>query len=101
MLNEKEILEGYLNEMQAVHSELVSTKNSLYDMALSPFESTFEMDISGSILIDHMKKEQLLELKSSLEDDLLPMFKEGKYKKGIQKVNKWKKLVDKNLEKQK
>ena len=48
-----------------------------------------------------MKKEQLLELKSSLEDDLLPMFKEGKYKKGIQKVNKWKKLVDKNLEKQK
>ena len=48
-----------------------------------------------------MGKNELLELKNSFENDLLPMFEEGKYKEGIEKINKWQKLVDKNLEKQK
>ena len=101
MINEKEILEGYLNEMQAAHSQLVATKKGLYDIALSPFEPVFELDLSGSLLIDRMEKKELLSLKSSFENDLLPMFEEGKYKEGIDKINKWKKLVEKNLEKQK
>jgi hypothetical protein len=101
MINEKEILEGYLNEMQAAHSQLVATKKGLYDIALSPFEPVFELDLSGSTLLEHMGKNELLELKNSFENDLLPMFEEGKYKEGIEKINKWQKLVDKNLEKQK
>ena len=100
-MDTQKILEGYLNEMQAAHSQLVATKKGLYDIALSPFEPVFELDLSGSTLLEHMGKNELLELKNSFENDLLPMFEEGKYKEGIEKINKWQKLVDKNLEKQK
>jgi hypothetical protein len=48
-----------------------------------------------------LKKSDIKNLLNSIDNDLLPMFEENKYKEGIDKINEWKKLLEENLEKQK
>lgn len=100
-MNEKEILEGYLNQMEGAYSELSDAKNGLLSIVLSPFEPIFESTVSGSLLVETMQLNELLEIKNSFEEDILPMFEESKYEEGIEKIKGWQGLLDKCLEEQK
>tara|TARA_B100000575_G_C23095100_1_gene631588 strand:+ start:1349 stop:1651 length:303 start_codon:yes stop_codon:yes gene_type:complete len=100
-MDAKEILENYLNQMQDAHKEFSSAKNSLMEVALSPFEPLFIKDNNGNRVASHLKKNDIEKLLKSINDDLIPMLEENKYEAGINKVTEWKKLLKENLEKQK
>ena len=100
-MNSKEILEGYLNEMQDAHKEISKAKFNLMSVALSPFEALFLEDTEGNIVAKNLKDNDKQQILDSFNDDLLPMFEEGKFQEGIEKVNEWKKIIEESLEKQK
>ena len=43
-----------------------------------------------------MKPKDKKEIIRSFNEDVLPMFEESKYQKGIDQVNKWKKILEEN-----
>jgi len=100
-MDARNILEGYLNQMQDAHKEFSGAKNSLMELALAPFEPLFIKDTEGMRVVSRLKKSDIKNLLNSIDNDLLPMFEENKYKEGIDKINEWKKLLEENLEKQK
>ena len=100
-MNTKETLEGYLNGMESAYKEMNSAKMGLLNIVLLPFEPLFTSDLENSILVEKMKEEDLLELQSSLENDVLPMFEDAEFEEGIAKVKEWQKIIKENLEKSK
>ena len=95
-MDAQKILEDYLNEMQDAHKEFYAAKNGLLDVVLLPFESLFMKDTNGEPLTKKMKDKDKKEIIKSFDEDILPMFEESKYTKGIEKVNEWKKLLEEN-----
>jgi uncharacterized membrane protein YgcG len=51
-------------------------------------------DTNGVSLTKKMKPKDKKEIIRSFDEDVLPMFEESKYTKGIEKVNEWKKLLE-------
>ena len=100
-MNTRDILENYLNQRTDVHKEMSATKNSLFEVALIPFEPLFLKDTKGNRPVDSMTQDQLNEVISSMEDDLLPLFNENNFSEGIDKLKKWGKIMYDCLEKQK
>lgn len=98
-MNEKEILEGYLDQMEGAYKELSTAKTGLLSIVLAPFEPIFESKVSGSLLIETMQQPELLEIKNSFDEDIIPMFEESKYEEGLDKIKEWRKLLEKCLEK--
>ena len=95
-MDAQKILEGYLDEMQDAHKEFYAAKTGLLDVVLLPFESLFLKDSNGESLIKKMEPKAKKEILRSFDEDILPMFEESKYTKGIEKVNEWKKLLGEN-----
>ena len=79
--------------MQAVHKEFSGAKNSLLQIMLVPFESLFAKDKQGNYVASNLSKKDKQEVIKSFNEDLLPTFKENKYKEGIEQINEWKKLL--------
>ncbi len=90
------MLEGFLNELEFVHENFSKTKEGLLEVALSPFEPLFIKDSRGKYISANIEEKDKKELIKTFDEDLLPMFKENKYKKGIDQVNKWKKILEEN-----
>ena len=95
-MDAQKILEGYLNEMQDAHKEFYAAKNGLLDVVLLPFETLFMEDTNGESLTKKMKAKDKKEIIRSFDEDVLPMFEESKYQKGIDQVNKWIKILEEN-----
>ena len=95
------MLEGFLNELEFVHKGFNKTKENLLAVSLSPFESLFIKDKNGDYVSSRLEKENKDEIIKTFNEDLLPMFEENDYQKGIDQINEWKKLLGENLEKQK
>ena len=95
-MDTQKILEGYLNEMQDAHKEFYAAKTGLLDVVLLPFETLFMEDTNGESLTKKMKAKDKKEIIRSFDEDVLPMFEESKYQKGIDQVNKWKKILEEN-----
>ena len=94
----EDILKDTLKNLEKSYGELGQMKDQLLSMSLNSFDYLFEgeepvytkMDINGTN-----------EVLSALEKDLLPLFEEFKFEKGIKKVKEYIKLLQENLEKQK
>ena len=94
----EDILKDTLKNLEKSYGELGQMKDQLLSMSLNSSDYLFEgeepvytkMDISGTN-----------EVLSALEKDLLPLFEEFKFEKGIKKVKEYIKLLQENLEKQK
>ena len=98
-MNTKDTLENYLDQMTDAHKEVASTRDSLLSIALSPFEPLFLKDTKGNTAVEVMTKQQLEEVINSLENDLLPLFVESKYIKGIDQLKEWAPILQEHLEK--
>ena len=100
-MDARNILEDYLNQMQDAHKEFSGAKNSLMEVALSPFEPLFVEDNNGNKVASYLKENDIKKLLNSIDNELMPMLEENKYEKGINKVTQWKKVLEESLEKQK
>ena len=58
----------------------------------------FEEDDKGNPLFKSLSKDEIKDIYSSIESDLIPLFEEFQYTSGLEKVEKWKELLKENLE---
>ena len=100
-MNARDILEGYLNEMVGVHKEMSGAINNLLSVSLSPFEALFIKDDKGKRIVENLGKKEINNLIDSLNNDLVPLFKESGYDEGLEQVEEWMEILEKNLEEQK
>ena len=100
-MDAEKLLEGFLGQMQETSEKFTDVRNGLLEVSLMPFEALFQKDNNGKYVSSNLEKKDVDEIMKSFDEDLIPMFKENKYEKGIEKINEWKKLLGKNLEKQK
>ena len=90
------ILKDTIKNLEKSYGELGQMKDQLLSMSLNSFDYLFEgeepvykkMDVNGTN-----------EVLSSLKKDLLPLFEEFNFEKGIKKVKEYTKLLQENLEK--
>ena len=92
----EDILKNTINDLEKSYSELGQMKNQLLSMSLNSFDYLFEGEEPVYIKMDINGTNEVL---SSLKKDLLPLFEEFKFEKGIKKVKEYIKLLQENLEK--
>ena len=61
-MDARNILEDYLNQMQDAHKEFSGAKNSLMEVALSPFEPLFVEDNNGNKVASYLNHSSSVEL---------------------------------------
>ena len=96
--NTEKELEKFIDSWTGVLDQGLKTQRGLLEIALAPYDLIFEKDINGDPLYKHLEKKQAKELLKSLDEDVIPLYKENDYKEGIKKAKKIKKLLLKNLE---
>lgn len=100
-MDAEKILEGFLSQMQGAQKSFDNARTGLLEVSLMPFEALFQKDDKGNYVSSNLEKKDVDEIMKSFDEDLIPMFEENKYEKGIEKINEMKKLLTENLEKQK
>ena len=90
------MLEGFLNELEFVHENFSKTKEGLLEVALSPFEPLFIKDKNNKYISANLKGKEKEEVIKAFNEDLIPMFEENNYQKGIDQINEWKKILEEN-----
>jgi len=78
-------IENTLNELEGSFKEINKMQFSLLEATLEPFDFIYQ-DTNGKPVYETMEKKEKETLISSLKNDLLPLFEENKYEKGIKKV---------------
>tara|TARA_R110002051_G_scaffold324087_1_gene419970 strand:- start:84 stop:386 length:303 start_codon:yes stop_codon:yes gene_type:complete len=91
-------LEKFIDSWSGVLDQGLKTQRGLLEIALAPYDMIFEKDINGDPIHKYLDKKQSKELLKSLNEDVIPLYKENHYKEGLKKANKIKKLLQKNLE---
>ena len=99
MFNQKEFLEGKLDELENAHKEVTQMKSSLLELALDQFTYVFGLDSQGIPVLETLAKEQKIDMIDSLKNDIIPLFEENQYTQGIEKSKEYLKLLEENLEK--
>jgi len=94
----EDIFKNTLEDLDKTYSELGKMKDQLLSMSLSSIDPLFEEKDPAYKLMDQKSTNEVL---STLKKDLLPLFKDQKFKKGVSKVKKYIKFLQENLEKQK
>jgi len=96
--NTEKELEKFIDSWTGVLDQGLKTQRGLLEIALTPYDLIFEKDINGDPIHKHLEKKQAKELLKSLDEDVIPLYKENDYKEGIKKAKKIKRLLLKNLE---
>lgn len=92
----EDILKDTLKNLEKSYGELGQMKDQLLSMSLNSFDYLFEGEEPVYIKMDKSGTNEVL---SALKKDLLPLFEEFKFEKGIKKVKEYIKLLQENLEK--
>ena len=92
------LFKNTLQDLDKTYNELGKMKDQLLSMSLNSMDPLFEGKDPAYKLMDLKSTNETL---STLEKDLLPLFEEQKFEKGVSKVKKYIKLLQENLEKQK
>lgn len=96
-LNE-EFLQDTINQLESSFDEMSKLKFTLLDNTLDQIGYVFEEDDKGNPLFKSLSKDEIKDIYSSIESDLIPLFEEFQYTSGLEKVEKWKELLKENLE---
>jgi len=87
-------LEDTLNELENSFKEVNDMRFGLLEASLEPFEMLYQ-DVNGQRLYSTLNEPQKQEILSTLKNDLLPLFEESKFEKGIEKVKNFIKDLEK------
>jgi hypothetical protein len=92
-------LENSLNELEDLALNLSQLKNPILENSLDSFRFLFKKGNDGKILYQQLEGKDLKETLVSLKTDLLPLFEEFEYEKGLEQTKEWIKLLEDHLEK--
>ena len=95
-MDANKMLEGFLNQLEYVHRNFSKTKEGLLAASISPFEPLFIKDKNNKYISANLKGKEKEEVIKTFDEDLLPMFEENNYQKGIDQINEWKKILEEN-----
>ena len=95
-MDANKMLEGFLNQLEYVHRNFSKTKEGLLAASISPFEPLFIKDKNNKYISANLKGKEKEEVIKTFDEDLLPMFEENDYQKGIDQINEWKKILEEN-----
>ena len=96
-LNE-EFLENTIKSLESSFVEISSLKNNLLEASLSQFDYIFELNSKKTPIFKELGKGEILEMKTTMEKELIPLFKDNEYQEGIDKIEGWIKLLEEELE---
>ena len=96
-LNE-EFLENTIKSLESSFGEINLLKNNLLGASLDQFKYIFELNTEKTPIFKELGKKEVLEMKTTLELEMLPLFKDSEYQEGIDQVNEWVKLLEGELE---
>ena len=89
----------FIDSWSGVLDQGLKTQRGLLEIALTPYDMIFEKDINGDPMYKHLDKKSTKDLLKSLDEDVIPLYKENDYEQGLKKAKKSQKLLLKNLEK--
>ena len=97
-------LEGYLNNtinnLEETAKGFEGLKQTMFDLMLNTFNQVFEMkDQDGNPIYQSLKEPEIKELIESIDEYMIPLYKEDDNKEGLKKCEEYKKLLQENLEK--
>ena len=95
-LNE-EFLQNTMNQLESSFDEISKLKFTLLDNTLDQIGYVFEKDDKGDPLYKSLSKDEIKDIYSTIESDLIPLFEEFQYEKGLNKIRVWEKLLKENL----
>ena len=96
-LNE-EFLQDTMKQLESSFDEVSKLKFTLLDSTLDQLGYVFEIGENGDPLYKSLSKNEIKDIYSTLNSDLIPLFEEFQYEKGLEIVQNWKKLLAENLE---
>jgi len=90
-------LENQINQLEDLAKSLSSLKNPIMEGSLNSFTFLFEKGTDGKALYESMEKKDIQDTIDSMDEELVPLFNEFGYQEGLNKVNKWKTLLQESL----
>jgi len=96
-LNE-EFLQDTMKQLESSFDEVSKLKFTLLDTAMDQIAYVFEVDEEGNSMIKDISKDEIKEIYSALQNDMIPLFEEFQYAEGLEKIRGWEKLLKENLE---
>ena len=99
-------LEGFLknavSNLEETAKGFEGIKDMMYNMMMGTFSQVFEMkDGEGNPVYLSLKEKELKDLMESIDDYMVPLFKEDNKKEELKKCKEYKKLLQERLEEQK
>jgi len=98
MIDNEKFLEDTINQLESSIDEMGKMKFSLLDNTLEQIGYIFELNNEGIEVFKVIGKEEIKGLISTIDIEMIPLFEEFKYEKGLNKLQHWKKLLQENLE---
>lgn len=93
----EESLKDTILELESSFNEINKLKFTLIDTSLSQFDYLFEKDSHGELLYKSLPINNIEEIYNTFDIDLIPLCEEFEYNKGIEKIEKMKKLLAESL----
>ena len=79
-------IEDTLNELEGGFKEINKMQFGILEATLDTFDFIYQ-DVGDKKLYETMEREEKDKLIAPLKEELLPLFEENKFKKGIEKAN--------------
>jgi hypothetical protein len=97
MIDQKDFLEGAINSLEETSKEINGLKDALLGSSLEQFRYIFDLNTDKTPIFKELKEEEVLEIKNTLKGELLPLFEENEYNKGVEQIQEWVKLLEGDL----
>ena len=97
MIDQKDFLEGAINSLEETSKEINGLKDALLGASLDQFRYIFDLNTNKTPIFEELPQEELKGMINTLEGELLPLFRDNDYNKGVEQIQEWVKLLEENL----
>ena len=97
MIDQKDFLEGAINSLEDTSNELNGLKEALLGASLDQFRYIFDLNTDKTPIFKELQENEINEMRNTLEGELLPLFRDNNYNKGVEQIQEWVKLLEENL----
>ena len=98
MIDQKDFLEGAITSLEETSKEINGLKDALLGASLDQFRYIFDLNTEKTPIFKELQENEVNEMKNTLEGELLPLFRDNNYNKGVEQIQEWVKLLEENLD---
>ena len=98
MIDQKDFLEGAITSLEETSKEINGLKDALLGSSLEQFRYIFDLNTNETPIFQKLGENEIKEMRNTLEEELLPLFKDNEYTKGVEQIQEWVKLLEGNLD---